>query len=485
MAWGRPGIKGIFPGALIALTSAAPREALAAVTISSAASQNINCASGICTPTAKNAVLNVGDLENLLASGNVAVTSTGSGVQARDIRIKTALGWSSNSTLVLDAYGSIAIDDSVTVSGIAGLTLTTNDGVKDGVLSFQKKGHVMFANLSSNLTINGTAYTLENSIVALASAIASNPSGAYALAASYDASGDGTYTTVPIPTPLTGTFEGLDNAISHLSIEAATETEVGLFAEVASDGTLRDIHVPHANISNTAGDSCAGPLAGTNFGLIIGASASGTVSSENSCAGGLVGSLAGFEGEGIIMLSSGATKVSGLVAGGLVGSATGGNLLQSFATGKVSATEYAGGLVGEYSGGAIKNCYATGRAQVPRSDQATVGGMAGLIDEQAAVGSSYSSGDVKGGVGGPAWTKGGFVGAVSNAMFSNSYWDTDTSGIRNLHRGAGNVKDEAGIEGLTTVQLKSGLPSGFSPLIWGENADVNDGFPYLLANAPD
>ena len=59
---------------------------------------------------------------------------------------------------------------------------------------------VQFGNLSGTLTINGTAYTLVNSVASLASAIAANPSGAFALAKSYNAKGDGTYAASPIAT---------------------------------------------------------------------------------------------------------------------------------------------------------------------------------------------------------------------------------------------------------------------------------------------
>ena len=28
------------------------------------------------------------------------------------------------------------------------------------------------------------------------------------------------------------------------------------------------------------------------------------------------------------------------------------------------------------------------------------------------------------------------------------------------------------------------LPAGFDPAIWGQNASINNGYPYLLANPP-
>ena len=63
--------------------SASPGQVSARVVIGADATQNMTCSAGICAPTAANAVLNVSDLETLLASGNVTVTTTGTGVQAR------------------------------------------------------------------------------------------------------------------------------------------------------------------------------------------------------------------------------------------------------------------------------------------------------------------------------------------------------------------------------------------------------------------
>ncbi len=42
-----------------------------------------------------------------------------------------------------------------------------------------------------------------------------------------------------------------------------------------------------------------------------------------------------------------------------------------------------------------------------------------------------------------------------------------------------------GVTGLTSKQLRSGLPAGFSSYFWGEKKRSNNGFPYLLAMQPD
>jgi hypothetical protein len=111
---------------------------LADVTISTGATQNMSCEKSVCVPTATDAVLNIADLENMLASGNVEVTTTGSGIQADNIDVTAAFNWSSTSTLALDAYQSILIDVPIAVQGTGGLTVTTNDGGNGGFFGSER-----------------------------------------------------------------------------------------------------------------------------------------------------------------------------------------------------------------------------------------------------------------------------------------------------------------------------------------------------------
>ncbi len=168
--------------------------AQAAVTISTAATKNMACSSGVCTPTHPSAVLNASDLGGMLASGNVTVT-TGSGslaAQTLDITVNGPVTWSSGSTLKLDAYRSVTISKSISVTGTGGVSLVTDDGGTGGALSFAPKGNVTFGSLTSSLTINGAVFTLVGDIATLASDIAANPNGDYALATNYNAAADGT-----------------------------------------------------------------------------------------------------------------------------------------------------------------------------------------------------------------------------------------------------------------------------------------------------
>lgn len=81
--------------------------------------------------------------------------------------------------------------------------------------------------------------------------------------------------------------------------------------------------------------------------------------------------------------------------------------------------------------------------------------------------------------GGGGSTIGGLIG-VNNNYVDDNYWDTTTSGTI-VGVGLGNASN---VTGLTTAQLQSGLPTGFQPKIWQENAKINKGLPYLIANPP-
>ena len=267
--------------ALAAIAASAP--AHAAVTISTAATQNMTCSGGVCAPTATDATLNVNDLENLLASGNATVTTTGSGVQANDIDVAAPVSWSASGTLGLDALRSITFAATVASAGTGGISLT-----KGGHLSFPG-GNITFASTSSALTVNGKNYTLVGSIAQLASAIAGNPNGKYALGNSYDASQDGTYAHRPIQTTFGGVFEGLGNTISNLSIADSTDQYVGFLAQVAPLGKISDLILTNSTLNATGPAFESGILAGINGGRILHVFASGTVLGCGPYLGGLVG----------------------------------------------------------------------------------------------------------------------------------------------------------------------------------------------------
>lgn len=475
----------------------------AALDISLAQTQNMSCFGGVCGPTATDAVLNVADPEALLAAGNVEVTTAGTSIQAMDIKLNAALTWSASSTLALDAYQSITVRQPATVSGSGGLTVTTNDGGSNGTFSFGPKGNVTFQNLASPLVIDGKPFTLVDSLPALAAAVESNPRGHYALANNYSASQDRTYRRSPIRKALRGVIQGLGNTISSLAIASKSRrAEVGLVSQVGASGAIENLRLAAINYqASSLHLSGEGGLAGVNGGNLFGDEVSGTIASSGT--GQLAGGIAGTSSEtgaiiscsanasvtagggnlgglvgwnfGTITLSRAEGAVSGGLAGGLVGQNEG-TISQSFATGTVEGS-YPGGLVGNntYNGidtGSIENSYSTGDVSGPSE---YVGGLVQSQNSSGYISYSYSTGAA-------GSTNGGFECSGASTSFTNDYWDITTS--RAKYSACYQV-DLKGVTGLTTKQLRSGLPAGFHSTIWAEKKGVNNGLPYLIANPPE
>jgi hypothetical protein len=416
--------------ALAALLAAGPSHA--AVTISSAATQNMSCTAGVCTPTAASAVLNVGDLTNMLGTGSVTVnTGTGSlAAQVQDIVVAASFNWANASSLTLDAYRSVTFQSAVAVNGPAAVSLVTDDGGSGGVLSFGTSGSLSFLGTSNNLTINGKAYALVADLHTLASDIAANPSGMFALAGSYDASKDGTYGSSPISTTFSGVLDGLGNSIQNLSVSNAQKTlvYVGLFADVS--GAVRNIGLAGVNIS-VARNGYVGALSGTNGGSISQVWATGTVSGAGGAVGGVVGTNFGTVSNS---WASASIVAKGASAGGLVG-ASYGTIDSSYATGTVnnSANDQnaaLGGLVGCSCGGTLSNSHATGKVSGGYYD----GGLAGY-NRSAVITNSHASGEVS-----AQYTAGGLVGYNDASEVTSNIEQTFATGlVSGSHRVGGLV----------------------------------------------
>jgi hypothetical protein len=517
----------LLPVAIISWAAAG--SAQAALTISTKSTISLSCSGGVCScgGVVLSCRINVNDLEAMLTSEDVTLIS---GSHAKDIDSKVAFSWSSAHRLTLDSYRSITAIKPITIASSGALTLTTNDGGSGGALSFTAPGRAVFWDLSSSLVINGVSYTLVGDIATLASSIAATPSGHFALANNYDATSDGIYAHSPILTHFTGAFEGLGNRISKLAIvDTSGRTQVGLFSWIDTGGAVENLGLTGVTVRGGYRSEVGG-LAAVNFGLIANSFAMGSVSGgkrnetgvlvggnagrvvsshsagsaqakDQSQVGGLIGNQGGdgHGGVGSTLDSYSTAKAAAgndSFAGGLVG-LMGGSATNSWASGAVTVGDEiavgpaasAGGLVGYFdtatsSPGAIANSYAIGA--VTGGQNTNVGGLIGVsIDtgsgNHGPISDSYSTGTVENAGGGFV---GGLIGSEAKQANSDDYWDTTTSGIADLSKGAGNFANDPGITGLTTAQLQSGLPAGFDPSIWSESPSINGGLPYLIATPP-
>lgn len=468
-------------GAVAALACGA---AQADVVISNKPTKNMSCAAGVCTATAKKAVLNVADLAAMLASGDVEV-ATGGG--AKVIDVEAALSWTGTEKLTLTANQGVTVKKPVTVAGPGALTIATYGGSKTD-LEFFNKGSIQFWDLSSDLTINGQSYTLVGDIHTLANDIADNPSGFYALAKPYDAKADGIYSDAPIPTTFNGTFDGLGNAISRLNIKfPANQNDVfvGLFRDTA--GTIRNFGLERFRIQ---GGSCGvlilGGIATINEGLIDRSHVSGDIQIVSGCNGSIGGSVGGnfgtisnsYANVAITLRVSGFNNIGGLV--GL----NAGTVAFSFAGGSIGSVNIAfanvGGLVGE-NDGVVANTFSTTSVHDRRSCCSTDvfdGGLVGLNSSSGTISDSYASGKMH--ISDDEIRVGGLIGTdnAASGSIASTYWNLDL-GVGDPSKGAGNVSNDPGITGLTTPQLQTGLPQGFDASIWEQKPDINNGMPYL------
>jgi hypothetical protein len=255
-------------------------------------------------------------------------------------------------------------------------------------------------------------------------------------------------------TPFTGTFDGSDHAISHLTI--AGKGYLGLFGQLTSEAEVKDLSLADINI--TGSGNFAGALVARNDGGIVARCHSTGVVRGNWFVGGLVGfnegsiamsySTAAIHGtepigglvghnNGAITRSYSTGTVSGFwEVGGLVGG-NGGSIVASYSTGPVTGGSLAGGLVGyNYFRGSIAASYSTSAV----NGDSRVGGLVGyLMDGE--VGQCYSVGAVSG-----KSYVGGLVGTGAEGTgVTNCLWDTQASG---------QAASEGGV-GMTTAEMQT------------------------------
>jgi hypothetical protein len=236
-----------------------------------------------------------------------------------------------------------------------------------------------------------------------------------------------------VSTMFTGTFDGGGHTVSGLIIKRSITDDsgnyVGLFGRT-SGAVLSNIGLVNASVQ---GNQYVGGLVGY---------AGGNSSINNSYA---AGSVTGY-----------------MNVGGLAGQVEfGSSIDSSYATGTVSGDYTVGGLAGTNSG-QINNSYAIASAQ---SNKGAVGGLVGQNFDT--INNSYATGRVTGNT---FWTSdiGGLVGMQSSGTITNSYWDTETTGMTT---GVGNQANDANsYTGLTTAQMKGA--GNFSD--WAGIKDTNE-----------
>jgi hypothetical protein len=254
---------------------------------------------------------------------------------------------------------------------------------------------------------------------------------------------------------LAGEFDGNGHRISNLSFNFSFVSQVGLFGQLASDGTVHDMAAENMNITarrrvgglvgwneggvsdsystgSVTGDEHVGGLVGINDGAVSNSCSTGSVTGEDFI-GGLVGSNGDY---GAVSNSYSTGNVTGEEGvGGLVGLNRRGTVSNSYSSGSVAGGYVVGGLVGANAGD-VGNSYSKGSV----TGEDFIGGLVGTNGKGSTVSNSYSTGSVTC-AGNVCLEVGGLVGTGSGIV-RNSFWDTQTSGQSTSDGGTGKTTAE-------------------------------------------
>lgn len=454
-------------------------------------------------------------------TGNINLNSTVSFSKAVEVRNKTGyditVAGALNNTATGNALTFLAGKDLIINQAITANSegakihlRADNAGTGTGTVIFNGAGHVTAGangnidllynpsdyttptDYSSKLTV-GTggrkmAYMLVNDVNDLQS-LSANPwnvaYGSYALGKDIDASITSTWNGGLGFNPVmfggdinnineNVIFNGFGHSIDGLTINRPGQDNVGLFS-VISASMVRNLSLTNVSITGNQG---VGALAGFNYGTLDNINVSGHVTG-NEGVGGILGGTSYYTY--ISNMHNSATVVGGAYRTGGIAGTNNGTIAYSSNTGTITGTQHVGGIAG-FAPGLITQSYNTGTI----NGTTATGGVAGSA---GTVSYSYNLGDVNIGSGGSY--SGGLTGYYEvalidsynaghvtigagtsnisalgskglNATIEDSYYDNQVSGIG----------DSDGV-GLSTAQMKAGLPAGFDPSVW-----VSDGTDY-------
>ncbi len=284
--------------------------------------------------------------------------------------------------------------------------------------------------------------------------------------------------------PFNGTFNGNNHEVFGLYL-VTYQHYCGLFGYIGSYATLKNVGVSESYISS---DNINGGVVGYNdYGTVSHCYNTGSVNGRSKLyayAGGVVGYNCG--GTVSYCFNTGFVNGSGSDNGGVVGcNVLSGAISYCYNTGSVSNSGFAtGGVVGNTSGGTVSYCYNIG--DVSGSD--VVGGVVGHNYADATVSYCYNIGDVS-----SSDRVGGIVGSneclkiydnvpEENPTIKYCYATQSTLYNNYSNEYKHTIPTITSVLQRTAEQMKSlsNLP-GFSTSDWAVDANINDGYPYLIA----
>ncbi len=375
--------------------------------------------------------------------------SNGSNTSSGDITVNSAITWSANTKLTLNANRHININAAITANGTtsgAGVSLLYNQGNVSGDYNFglssSGSGSGLAANFAGSINFGSTnaSFTTQNYTAALktftlVSALSPTASIYCAVAATCDASNTTNYALANnidattfvngaskynnlrangTSTGYNGTLEGLGHTLSKLSLGTSGTTNVALFYATNAAAVVRDLKLSGVTIAggnytaSLVGNAAAGLT--VNNVVLDSVSATSSITSTGSYVGGLLGSVA----SGTSNLTNAYvlnTNVSGAsYVGGVVGQSymTPTNVHK---TGNVTATSNNAGGVFGYNSSVINTVDSVGDV----SGSYNVGGLVGDGGS-----STFTNVFATGKVTGSSYQVGGLIGSFSGASITNA-----------------------------------------------------------------
>ncbi|MBU1775908.1 MAG: filamentous hemagglutinin N-terminal domain-containing protein, partial [Gammaproteobacteria bacterium] len=427
-------------------------------------------------------------LASSLVSGNVTIQTLATGAGNGDIFVNDVVSWNTANLLTLNAHRHVninaAISNGMVGNGIGVLAVRADsNGTGTGTIIFGGGGSVALTAGAADFYYNPTVFGTPNNYVANVTGtlrewmlvnndtnlqnINTNLAGNYALGRDIDAATVLNFVPLGnVTTNFTGRFDGLGHTISNLTI-TNPGVDAGLFGVIGAAGTVSNVGLVNSIV--VASNSTVGGLAGLNAGTISNSYVSNgsvTVTGSFADVGGLVGSNSGTIIDSHVEGGSVHGEYSGV--GGLAGSNTGSGIIsESYVSGgsvvnSATWTASVGGLVGS-NAGAISNSYVNGGSVASIVSGSTGGPVGGLVGyNTGSISTSYAS---NGSLTSTSLTLpgpiGGLVGRNFGGSISNSFWDTETTGIgvaAGFHTGPTMVN----VAGLATAStISSGTVSGY------------------------
>ncbi len=271
-----------------------------------------------------------------------------------------------------------------------------------------------------------------------------------------------------------GIFDGQSHQIKYLHYNWPDKNYIALFGQLNSDGIIRNLGLTHCDIE---GKNYTAPFVGSNNG--------GTISncySTGSISGGEnIGGLAGYNAGTIKFCYNSALVNGDNNIGGITGeSNSASSISQCYNIGKIIGGNLnVGGIIGA-NNGTIVNCY--NAASVIGAGE--VAGISGR--NYGSISYTYNRGYING--------TGSYCGAINGyggGSITNSYWDSETSGLTSSNGGTAKTTDEMKAQSTysswdfdTVWEILSTMNDGYPKLAWSGNTDRIKGYsPEKVANS--